>query len=1069
MTTSPAGKRAPALATRSALLTAILALGTSGVSLWIAPVAVAQETSAQLVGRVASAAGEPVAGAQVIVTHVPSGSVASFQTNAEGRFSAPGLRVGGPYKLEVSADGYEGAALDGTFLQVGEPFAVQIALKSATLQEVVVGGTRTRDDTVAAGSNFTADDIAELPSIGRDIKDLLRVDPRVFIDKTNFDAISIAGTNSKYNSLVVDGIRQNDDFGLNNNGYPATRSPISLDAIESFSVKVAPFEAYYSKFTGGQVSIVTKAGTNEFRSTAFYNQNSDSWAGDRSKDNTLAFTFEEKNFGATLGGPILSDRLFFFLSYEKTEQQRPEDIGFAGSGFPVQIAAITAADFAQVATVAKSVYNYDVGALPNVREETDEKILVKLDWNIAEGQRASMTYQHNEGIDINVPNSSASLRRLGYDSNWYFRPQNLEQLSLQVFSQWSDAFSTEFKAGRKEITASQDPVRGRGFSEVQITTVGGGTIFIGPDQFRHANILTNDLNQFRLQGKYLAGDHTITAGVDLEQLEVFNQFVQNSLGQYFFNSIADFQSRTARQYVYNNATSNNPSDAAASFGYDTLSFYLQDRYEISPTLALMAGVRIDSYSSGDRPVVNSTFQTRYGLPNTESYDGRDVVQPRLLLEWEPFDRAKLRGGVGLFGGGTPNVWLANSYSNDGVTAVQQTITRPATGPLTALQAAALNGVNPAAIPAAVLAAQVALRGDGPVSAVDPNFEIPSSWKYNLNYEQRFDFGKLGDGYKFSADVIYTKVRDAVLWRDLRLNRTGTAPDGRPIYTRLAGTQAGNDLLLTNTNQGDATVISLSLDKSFRTRAGKFDVGLDYGHQDVSEVNPGTSSTALSNWDNVAVSDPNNPSLSTANTEIEHRATLRLSWRKALFGDYDTSAGLFIDRRSGLPYSFTFGSGTTAFGDPRQAARQRQLLYVPKDASDVLFAGGLTWAAVDQYISANGLDAYRGSIAPRNAFKSPWTTSADLRLAQQFPVWGKVRGAVILDIVNLTNLINNDWGRVDQIAFPYVTPALDASIDTATGKYVYRPVVGQTAPVAPFRTLYALPSVWRMQLGVRLEF
>jgi outer membrane receptor for ferrienterochelin and colicin len=1067
MSTNTTGARASRPSLRPGLFVALLALLAGGAS--FAPAALAQETSAQIVGRVATAAGEPVRGARVVVTHGPSGAVASFETNQEGRFSAPGLRVGGPYKLEVSAEGFEDVTLEGAFLQVGQPFPVQVSLKSSTLEEVLVAGTRTRDATAAAGSNFTADDIAALPSIGRDIKDLLRVDPRVFIDRTNSDSLSIAGTNSKYNSLVVDGIRQNDDFGLNNNGYPSSRSPISLDAIESLSVKVAPFDSYYSKFTGGQVSIVTKAGTNEFRSSAFFNRNSDSWAGDRSRNNALAFTFDETNWGATLGGPILADRLFFFLSYEKTEQERPEDVGFTGSGFPVEISAITAADFSQVAAIAQSVYGYDVGALPSVRDESDEKILLKLDWNIMDGQRASVTYQRNEGVDINVPNSSPSLRRLGYDSNWYFRPQNLEQLSLQVFSQWSDAFSTEFKAGRKEVSASQDPVRGKGFGEVQITTAGGGTIFIGPDQFRHANVLTNDLNQFRLQGKYLLGDHTITAGVELEQLDVFNQFVQNSLGQYFFSSIADFQARNARQYVYNNATSNNAADGAAKFGYETLSFYLQDRFEVTPTLSLMAGVRIDQYSSGDRPVSNSTFQSRYGLANTETYDGRDIVQPRLDFEWEPFERAKLRGGAGLFGGGIPNVWIANSFSNDGVTTVQQTIVRPTTGPLTALQAAALNAVNPAAIPAAVLTAQAALRGDGPVNALDPGFEIPSSWKYNLNYEQRFDLGRFGEDYRFSADVIYTKVKDAVLWRDLRLTRTGTAPDGRPIYTRRAGTQAGNDLLLTNTGEGDATVFSLSLDKVFRTRAGRFDVGVDYGYQDVSEVNPGTSSTALSNWDNVATSDPNDPALATANTEIEHRATLRLNWRKALFGDYETSAGLFVDRRSGLPYSYTFGAGTAVFGDPRQAARQRQLLYVPRDAADVLFAGGLTWAAMDQYITANGLDAYRGSIAPRNAFKSPYTTTADLRLSQQFPVWGKVRGTVVLDVVNLTNLINKDWGRVEQVAFPYVTPVLDASIDAATGKYVYRPVAGRTAPVEPFKTLYSLPSVWRMQLGVRLEF
>jgi len=699
--------------------------------------------------------------------------------------------------------------------------------------------------------------------------------------------------------------------------------------------------------------------------------------------------------------------------------------------------------------------------------EDDEKALVKLDWNITDDQRASLTYQRNRGIDVVQANSSSSLRRLSLSSNWYNRPQALDQITFQLFSKWSDALSTELRIGRKEVDAPQDPFLGKGFAETRITTPGGGTVYIGPDEFRHSNILTNDLDTARFQVQYLAGNHKITAGINLEMLKIFNAFVPQSLGIYQFSSITNFQNRIASSYSYQNATSNDPADGSASFGYDTWALYLQDRWEINPFLTLLYGFRYDLYKTGDSPRENPQFVTRYGFTNASSYDGRDIFQPRVGFEWEPAERIKVRGGIGLFGGGSPNVWVSNGYSNDGLTIVQQSFTRP-TGALSATQQAVLNNVNPSQIPQVVLTTQSTLAGSGSVNLIDPGFKLPSSWKANLNWEQKFDLGSY-DNFKFTADLIVTEVKDAVVWRNIRYVLTGNAQDGRPIYSLRTGAPSGSDFLLTNTGKGDSVVFSLGLEKGFETRAGNIDLALNYTNQNVREVNPGTSSTAQSNWDQIAVSDMNNPALATANTEIEHRGTLRVTWRKAFFGDYETSAGLFIDRRSGLPYSYTFRN-STFLGDPRGNTRQRQLFYVPKNATDVLYTGGLTAAAMDAFIAAEGLEAYRGRIVPRNAFKSPWVTTADLRLQQQIPLWGNLRGAVVLDVVNLTNLIDNDWGRSEQVGFPYVAPVVDASRDAATGKYVYGPIsASNPVPAAPVKSILALPSVWRIQLGVRFEF
>jgi hypothetical protein len=296
------------------------------------------------------------------------------------------------------------------------------------------------------------------------------------------------------------------------------------------------------------------------------------------------------------------------------------------------------------------------------------------------------------------------------------------------------------------------------------------------------------------------------------------------------------------------------------------------------------------------------------------------------------------------------------------------------------------------------------------------------------------------------------------------------------------------------------VFTVEATKTWHTGAGRFDGYLGYGYQDIKDVNPGTSSTASSNWDNVAASDPNDPGLETSNYEIQHRFNGSFAWRKAFFGDYETSIALVGERRSGRPYSYTFGSGSLIWGDPRQASRQRHLFYVPD--GDVIFEGactadevgvvaGCTAAGVfsassaaagqfaqdmDQFIQEQGLERYRGRIMPRNSHRSPWVSVLDLRFAQELPVFRRVRGILTFDIENFANLIDKDWGQLRQVSFPYMAPVADAVRIATTGCpggaascYVYRPRSGQTGPTEPFNAISTLPSVWRMQLGFRIEF
>ncbi len=1043
----------------SSILAAPAALSGLGISagLLLATTAGAQETSTQISGSVTDASGNAVAGARVTILHVPSGTTSSASTSASGQFSASGLRVGGPYTVTANAEGFQGTAVENLYTELGRRASLSLVLSPrAELAEVEVTASGLGATALGVSSEFSAETIANAPSINRDLKGTLRIDPKAWIDPTNSDALEVAGVNNRYNSITIDGVRQSDDFGLNNNGYPTQRSPISIDAVEALSLQTAPFDVQYSSFRGSTINVVTKSGTNEFDGSAFYYTYDDSLVGDQSKDRKFDFAFEEEKFGGTLRGPIIKDKLFFSLSYEKLERQAPQDFGPTGSGAAIEVPGITQAEYDQIVQITRDVYGYDPGDRLSSLPEEDEKIFAKIDWNISDTQRASLSYQRTEGNEIIQTNNSASFRDISTPSDWYNRAILLESYSLQLFSDWNDWISSELKLARKEVETIQAALGGTDFANFRITTPSGGEVFIGPDVFRQANALTNDLDQIKLKVNFQLADHTVSVGFERESLDIFNLFVPRSTGEYYFTSIQNYQNRVSSRLDYANAFTNNPADGAASFAYDVDSLYIQDRWQITPDFELQAGLRYEWYSSGDKPLLNENFLDRYGFANTETLDGRDLFMPRLGFNWRLDEATIVRGGVGLFGGGTPNVWVSNSFSNDGVTVVSQRI-------LTANDTnGALQNVDGFNIAQSVLDANTLLRGDGPVNALFPDFEVPSQWKFNLGLEHTF-----ANDWRVSADLIHSRAENEVVWQDINLSQVGTAPDGRPIYTSVrSGIQ---DIVLGNTKQGRSTIFTLDLAKSWNTAAGTIDLYAGYGHQDSKDVNPGTSSTASSNWDNVQVSDPNNPSLATSNYEIEHRFTLALNWKKAFFGDAYTSAGLFVERRSGRHFAYTFSGNGNVWGDPRQNSRNRQLLYVPGENDPIVtYSTPEFGAAMEQFVSNNGcLSKYRGQILPRNACTSPWVTTADLRLAQEIPLGvSDVRAVLTLDVENLANLINNDWGRLEQVSFNYGAPTVRATI--SNGRYVYSPISG-SEPSKAFYSTSALPSVWRIQLGFRIEF
>ncbi|WP_417623252.1 TonB-dependent receptor [Paremcibacter congregatus] len=1019
----------------------------------------AQVTTSRLVGTVMTAGNQPAANVAVRIVHVPSGTTKTVQTNDKGDFNAAGLRVGGPYSVSVESGAGNGK-LGEIYLGIGDASNVTLVLETTSFEEIVVTGSALSTKIqMGTGSSIGTDAIQGIPSASREIYDLVQINPMVTIDPENSNAISIGGTNNRFNSVTVDGVKQNDDFGLNNGGFPTQRSPISLDVIERLDVNVAPFDVQYNGFLGGNINIVTKSGENDFHGSAFFTYRNDNLTGSHVGDKEVKVDFDEKIYGGFLSGPIIEDKLFFSVGFEELKSTNPVDTGATGSGFANEVPGVTVADLDNIQAISIAQYDFDPGSLDGLKDiaEDDRKIFAKLDWNINEDHRAVFTYQYNKGNILNPQNTNVTDQNIALPSNWYNKTDIMKSYSMGVFSDWSDSFSTEVRVSRKEVETRQESLNGNDFAQMRIKLATGASVYIGPDRYRHANALDNSTWQIKVAGSYYMGDHEISGGFEREMLDVFNLFVDKSLGLYTFDSLEDFENKEASFLDYKNAYTNNANDGAANFKYNVNSVYLQDRWTVNDDLTLMGGLRYDWYTTGSVPSFNQNFQDRNNFANTETLDGKSLFLPRFGFNYIAGERTIVRGGVGKFGGGAPNVWVSNTYTNDGLTIV-------------GTKAFDLTNVDGYNIPQDVQDALV--QGNGSANYMAPGFKIPSAWKFNIAVQHDLDLGEaMGDGYMVTAEVLHTKQENSATWIDAGMEEVGTAPDGRPLYSRRSG--AKNDLGVTNTDGGKSTVFSLALEKEYDNG---LDFSLSYAYTDANDVNPGTSSTATSNYGKIATADPQNLAEATSNYEIKHRIVARLNYRTEFITDLESRFGLLFTSQSGRPFSYVFNANDNdTFGDS-QYYRNRALFYVPNNAAEVGLSDA-DWAKLDSFIQSSGLAEYRGEIAPRNAFNDPWVSRLDFKFSQEIPgIMDGHKGVFTFDIQNLTNLLNKKWGTYRSTSFFYAKSL--ATADIVDGGYVYhrdeRKALGDDEDV-DFITIpgetsaRTLPSLWKIRIGVRYEF
>ena len=1101
----------------------------------------AQETTATITGTVTSG-GAPIGGASVEILNTATGSSQTVTTTGSGAFSISGIRSGDSYSITVNAPGYTSAQVTDVVPLAAQSYQVPIDLAAEGGNTIVVSASRLRGAGSVSQGPATVlgiEQIANVASVNRDIRDLSRRDPFARLDDTpgGGRAISFAGQNARYNRFTVDGVPITDSFGLNPDGLPSRRSPIPFDAIGQFQAKVAPFDVREGNFQGGSINVVLRSGANEFQGTGFYAYSSDELTGKETKAGPGIPTgrvtlpnFKYQNYGAEISGPIIKDKLFFMIAGERLRASLPIPEGPRDNNAGTSISNLTQAQVDAVSAIAQSRYSYDTGGVLGTNGDKDDRLVARLDANLSDTQRASVTYIYAKDqinlIQNAFPNAPQGL---GLASNAYVQGNKLQTGVAQLNSDWSDIFSTEIRGFYKDYVRIQDPLLGRGFAQFDVctaptsdrpaTAMTGNTTSIncpttfasvsfGPDVSRQTNALHVKAYGGLVQGRIKTGDHDIRLFAEFADTTVFNSFLQRSAGQYYFDSIADFQAGNAQRLRYQNQVFTlNPDDAAATFRYQAFTFGLADTWRINDLLTVNAGVRYDVYGGSSSPVLNTNFLNRYGFPNNKFINGLDLFQPRFGFTFKPISDVTIRGGIGLFGGGTPDVYVSNSFSNTGVLTNSIDIQQTSNATFNNTSGAAiLTNVNGTTIPGAAntVLQSVALSGTAPTNALAKNFKIPSQYRGTISADWTpSEF--LGGGWTFGADFLYSRVNNQVDFRDLRVRANGTlTPDGRSRYTTIVlnangtpnFTDTNSDLVLTNSDLGRSYIGVARVRKSFDFG---LEAGVSYARQDIKDKNPATSSVASSNYAAGVALDPNGPAYGISNDQVKDSFKGDITFKRAFFGDYKTTLSLFGESRSGHPYSFTFrdpAARSAVFGTIGSGSRY--LLYVPTGVNDpkVQYQNTTIASQVDSFITSSGLDKYRGMIAPRNAFTSKWVTKVDLHFSQELPafVTSKSRFTLFADVENFTNLLNKKWGQIREYGFPYTATLVTVNCLTTAGNATPAPGVTPTGTVsanagaacaqyrydanskdsagnflAPSETIYSRQSLYTIRIGARISF
>ncbi|MCC6329840.1 MAG: TonB-dependent receptor [Acidobacteria bacterium] len=1088
----------------------------------LAATGTAQITTSTMTGRVTDKQGQPVAGVTVDAEHVPTGTRYSTQTNADGIFTLPLIRPGGPYTVKASGPGFTEQTRENIRINLGTTATVDFVVGAAISEEVTVQIDDTFSETrTGASTNVQGEVIASLPTIGRQLTDMSRLTPQYGGNGT------FAGQDNRLNNITVDGSYFNNSFGLA--GAPGERSgvsPISLAAVEEFQVNVAPFDVRHGNFVGADVNVVTKSGTNKYTGSAYYIWRNPSLVGKDAGENTFdPGDFKFRTWGFTGGGPLPffnfgddggplfisgKDKLFFFTSYEDELTTAPGTTWEACPGTGCRTGNVTrvlASDLDQLSNYLKTNFNYDTGGYQGYPFNTPgKKFLLRTDYNINVSNKLTFRYMHlDSSTDVLMSNSSSlgfgnrrtRLDALNFQNSNYSILENIRSFVGEWTSTWGNNFSNSLLIGWTKQDESRGAIDNL-FPMVDILSGGVTYTSFGSEPFTPNNELRYKSLQIQDNASYFYGRHSFTGGVSVERYESENVFFPGSQSVYVYNSLADFYT-DANDYLANPNRTTSPINLRRFQvrwsnvpGLDKpvqplevlyTGFYGQDIWKLGENFSLTYGLRLDVPFFGEtgftNPAANAlTFRDENGQSvqyETQKLPDANILwSPRVGFNWAPWrGKLQIRGGSGLFSGRPAYVWISNQIGNNGIlTGFEQrdnTNIRPW-------------NPNPDTYKPTTVTGAPATSYE--LSLTDSKFNFPQLWRSNVAVDYKLPLGLVA-----GAELLYSRDVNGIYYINANLSDPNTAftgPDDRPRWTtsNRIHSNIANAIVLKNQNVGRAWNLAFTLERPFSK--GFFAKGAYSFGKSENTIDPG--SIAFGSWNNNQHSgNPNNPGLGYGAASPKHRVFAAVTYRKEYFNFGATSVSAFWESRSGINTSYVFGGDLNGDG-----GTSNDLIYIPKDASEMNFANITTSsgtirftpadqaAAFDAFIAQDPyLSKHRGQYARRGAIYLPFVHRMDLGLSQDvFVKWGgqQHKFQFRADILNFGNFLNKNWGISQDFVTnqPLVTTSTSSSstcrvaAPTTAATYCLR-TIGSGLLTNSFTPSAGLSDVYRIQFGVRYFF
>ncbi len=1081
-----------------------------GISLFSPALLNAQETTATFSGRVTDNKDNAIGSATITIKHEPTGFETSTQTNSRGLFTIPNLRPGGPYTVTFSFVGFEKKEFREVTLTLGNNPDIQVVLNpsNTSLEEVVVTTSRRRQ---LGGLTVDRNKMNLLPSIGRSITDFTRLTPQ---SNNN----SYAGTNFRYNNLTIDGAINNDAIGFSNSfggvsgggqsgaaGSGTRTNPYGLDVIQEVQVQLSPYDVKLGNFTGGSVNAVTKSGTNTFHGSVYgYGRNSaltgKSVDGAKTK---MGSEFYDYQWGLTTSGPIVKNKAFYILNYEQTRRQEPS---FYNAGDPG--AAISAGDASAIANFLKSKFNYDVGSYMGAYKifTRSDKLFGRFDFNLNSKNTLTLRGIYTNGWGNNLERTSTNFQFGSTDFTQYTKNLNL---TTELKTKFSNTLNNQFNVSYVNVHEYRDfPGTLSPFMDI-----GGGAAWAGT--WREASIYNMKQQTIELSDNltWTKDIHKFTLGTHNEFYKLTYGFINSWNGRWEYKNLADFlaekPSRIRGAYSISPNHPNTRDDLYGNppnpYNVNLTSLYLQDEISVTNQFKLTPGLRLDYPFLNKQIPVDKDFATAKNNHSHPTYSntpfneftnkwlGTPTLSPRIGFNWNVNGDGNLivRGGSGIFVGRMPFAWLGYAetltgdiYNNiDFRPSASNTKGGNVSVPLAINPLNLMDTINAHALPSANAV------NTREVDVIDNHFKLPKIWRSNLAADIKF-----GPGYKLTLDAMYTKTLKDVKFQQINIRDSvqyfNSGPNESPVYVGgKLNSQYSNVYLLTNTDKGYRYNLTAELSKSSFTPhkfVTNWSVAYTYGVS--KDISNGIRNSFQSNFEVNPAIIPNDAQLSYSNFDLRHRFvgsfTGSMHWNESNI----SSIAFFYAGQSGNPYTVVYNSGGNPFGN----AANSNLPYIPKDQNDIKLADytrhGSTYTAAQQWADLNKLidgDAYlktrRGKYAERNGLRTPWNHSLDMKVMHEFKL-GKNNNHSLqlsLDVLNVLNLINNDWGHIyfvtniNNYTVNLLTFVKDANgVNPGKPSSGYQPTFNFNKPTGlndHYYTVDPLNSRWQGQFGIKYSF